>query len=1379
MKRLTLSAVALIGLLGQSALADDRLVWVEAEDFAEKGDWVVETQFTHKMGSAYLLCPGPDSPREHAATTSVSLPSAGTWTVWARTKDWLPEFSPGRFALVVNGRESAPLGASKRTGWTWEKAGVFKLPAGACALALKDLSGAYARCDAVLLTTDAGYVPPEEGTALAVERARLKGIDQTPEEMGEYDVVVVGAGPGGMGASLASARTGARTVVVFDRPIPGGNASREFGIPFSGAAIYTGAPHAKPDSRETGIVDEIRLTARGLNLWAVDRFDFTAAYERLADAETNLVRFANERVLKVEKQGRRITAVLSRNVLTGRWRRWRGRQFVDSTGDGWLGFYAGARMMFGREAGREYGETWVAPEVADKLTMSGTLGGPYCRKTDRPVEFRTPVWADIMPTNFCRGVDYVGRQWWLENPGRFNDIEDPEAARDHLIRINFAFFGWLKNTWAKRELARNYEFCFPKGFNGRREGMRIVGDYVLTANDCREGRIFPDRVMHGGWALDTHDPLGMDNPSGDGLWHPFWPVRNYSVPFRALYAADVDNLLMGSRCESMTHMALGSMRVQGTQATAGQVVGTAAALCVRYGIDPRALGRTRIGELQQRLLRDDVYIPELANADPSDLARTARASAPEVIDGYARAVGTNRHCWVSAPALPQSVTLDFPRSVRASEVRIAFDPDLTTPHPKGPQPGVLARNYFVELKTDEGWRTVVEEYDNYLGFRVHRFPAQAVRGVRVTVTATWGDPSARIFEIRVYGPDRSAVPVPAAPWKTVRTDGTTVSVWGRDYAFASNALPVSVRSAGDELLSAPIRLVADETGGRQVVWRDGGSWVERADGAAATVCAWQRSENVTVDAVARVEPDGMMKVTMTLSPGPEQGTQTFSRVWLEIPLRPEFATLRVTSPSTWGRADNAGGVHGPVAWPFKPSVWLGNEEKGLCWFCESDEGFRPADGNRVVEVLPGERETVLRIRLLENGAKVVLPAVWTFGLQATPVKPFDRSWSENFIYHMVGETKADGTREKVWKTLAKDDPVGRLMVPVERAKAAGAKAVVFHEDWVRIQNDPSYQPAFKSVVDACQARGIKVLVYLGFELSPLDPEWPRWQGEALRRDASGEASGWWYREPAQHDYMLCYASGYSKAWLERAKRAYLELGINGYFLDGTIIPQGCANVRHGCGWTDAAGGRHESYPIFAVREMMRELYEFVDAHGGVVNAHQSGYVCPATLSFCHAYWDGEQIAYNQDDIRGHLDLEVFRAEFMGVNHGVPCEFLSAEKPGLWTHEDALAVSLLHNVLPRANGPSALRHFPDVWKTLGGFGIATADFHPYWRNGLTVTPSCVKASYWEKDGARLVVVSNLSDKPVTADVRWPAGEKSGEIRVSLAPFRCQLVRVDGI
>ena len=56
-----------------------------------------------------------------------------------------------------------------------------------------------------------------------------------------------------------------------------------------------------------------------------------------------------------------------------RWTRWRGRLFVDSTGDGWIGHFAGARTMYGREAGSAFGEEWIAPKVADRLTMSGTL----------------------------------------------------------------------------------------------------------------------------------------------------------------------------------------------------------------------------------------------------------------------------------------------------------------------------------------------------------------------------------------------------------------------------------------------------------------------------------------------------------------------------------------------------------------------------------------------------------------------------------------------------------------------------------------------------------------------------------------------------------------------------------------------------------------------------------------------------------------------------------------------------------------------------------------------------------------------------------------------------------------------------------------------
>ena len=145
----------------------------------------------------------------------------------------------------------------------------------------------------------------------------------------------------------------------------------------------------------------------------------------------------------------------------------------------------------------------------------------------------------------------------------------------------------------------------------------------------------------------------------------------------------------------------------------------------------------------------------------------------------------------------------------------------------------------------------------------------------------------------------------------------------------------------------------------------------------------------------------------------------------------------------------------------------------------------------------------------------------------------------------------------------------------------------------------------------------------------------------------------WFREPGQRDYRICYNNSSARLWLDRVKKAYDELGLDGVYLDGTIMPRACANERHGCGWRDAEGKLHATYPFFAVRKMMRELYEFVESRGGRIDAHQSGYVCPATLAFAHSYWDGEQIAVggNRKDIRKELNIDAFRAEFMGRNHG--------------------------------------------------------------------------------------------------------------------------------
>ena len=736
-------------------------LWIEAESFKDYGGWRIDTQFTHKMGSAYLLAAGVLKPLASAKTT-VDIPTEGDWRAWVRTKDWLPEWHPGRFRLSIGGKPGPELGANGKEGWRWEMAGDWSLAAGTAALSLEDLTGAFARCDAIILTRDLSYIPPDEMSACESERARLTGVDCSVSDAGAFDLVVVGAGPGGMGTAIAAARHGASVALVHDRPVLGGNSSCELGVPLRGAAVLS------PNAREGGICEEAllrrALTAEGT---------LSAAFREMTETLPNLKVFPNQRVMLAEKDGPMIVSVTARDTLTGVRRRWRGKYFADCTGDGWLGVFSGAERMYGREAQSEYNEA-PAPEKRDDLTMSGCIMDGYlgyrqmCMGTDN-VPYVTPEWARILPPGFTRNVSHPNSEWWVEHGGRFDDLADPERARDELYRLNLAYWGWLKNEWKGKDSIKCNALVAIGHMNGRREGYRLVGDYVLTANDCLEGRMFDDRISYGGWPLDTHDPLGMDNPNSSGYWrhHPRVPI--YTIPFRCLYSVNVPNLLVAGRSISVTHIALGSTRVQATILTLGQAVGTAVAQMLGRGLMPREFGRdpSNIRALQQALLKDDQYIPGLVNEDPDDLARHAKVSAtsacrvngaekdakPEnVVDGVSRKVGASTHCWVSDPAkgFPQTLTIELQRPALVDEVRLTFDSDLNPIDFVGdPLPPTLVKAYAVEGFDGKEWSVLADVRRNGLRHRVHGFAPRVLTAVRLRVDATWGSPSARVFEVRV------------------------------------------------------------------------------------------------------------------------------------------------------------------------------------------------------------------------------------------------------------------------------------------------------------------------------------------------------------------------------------------------------------------------------------------------------------------------------------------------------------------------------------------------------------------------------------------------------------------------------------------------------
>jgi hypothetical protein len=745
-------------------------LWADTADFGDYGGWALDTQFAGFMGSSYLIAHGTGTPVRDAILEIPDV-KAGRYRIWVRSKNWIPEHSPGRFALSVNGQDCKfEFGAQSSAGWNWEDGGEHQLPGGKTVLALKDLTGYYGRCSSVILTRDPAYKPPVGLKAFTRERARLSGLSDVPEAAGKYDVVVVGAGTAGCCAALAAARTGARTVLISDRPVVGGNASIELGVPVQGAAKFH--EHA----RETGIIEEAgRLAA------VKDSVILTRPFADLIAAESNLTLVENMFLEDVEKDSSgKIQTALVRDTLTGTRRKFAGQMFVDTTGDGWLGCYAGAEHRLGREARDEYNES-LAPEVADNITMSGCLRGPHERfqhcifyrtvKTGEPQPYTAPEWVYDLPEFpvFSHGRGYPDQltsvakngTWWIEYPGTTDDLNDPEGARDELLRINFSFWNHMKNVWPERQRLSQFRLDYVPFSNAKRETRRLMGDYVLNQNDCVSARHFEDAIGHSGWMLDIHATKGIFSTTGPFDSHQKIPVCE--IPYRCLYSRNIENLLMAGRNVSVSHYALGTVRVQGQTALMGQAAGTAAALACLNGTTPRGIYEKHIGQLQQTLLKQDQFIPKVGNNDPQDLARTAtvRASSSEadnipenIINGIARPWPDQSNIWRSAAeeALPQWIELTLKEPASISMVQCAFDTDLSVPLPnqRVSCPDGCVRTYRIDVFTGGTWKTVASEKRNFQRFRRNVFALVTAEKVRLVAESVQGGGQACIHEIRIY-----------------------------------------------------------------------------------------------------------------------------------------------------------------------------------------------------------------------------------------------------------------------------------------------------------------------------------------------------------------------------------------------------------------------------------------------------------------------------------------------------------------------------------------------------------------------------------------------------------------------------------------------------
>ncbi len=582
-------------------------VLIEAEQFTDCGGWKVDTQFIDIMGSPYLLAHGMGRPVRNAET-QVSIPQNGSYRLWVRTKNWVPGDweAPGRFKVLINGQELQTVFGTK-PGWNWQKGDIVNLTQGTAELELKDLTGFNGRCDAILLTTDEQCMPDNSSEPMNEWRRQLLGVKMTPSEK-EYDLVVVGGGLSGMGSAISAARMGLKVALIQNRPVLGGNGSSEIRVAPRGNYPKWLYPFGD-------LVNEFSPWIKS-NVGPSEQYLDKLREQKIRD-EKNIDLFLNHHAYKVTTKDHKIDAIYALAVTEKVIRELKGRFVVDATGHGVIGYWAGADYHM---------------EDDDRMGMSNLW---RWKQTESTVRFPEVPWALQLTEE---GFPYPNKkgEWFWESGFNKHPLKDMEAIRDHNLRAVYGTWGAIKNEGA-------YAHADKTGYmhsraalewvafiGGTRETLQILGDVVLSKEDIVSDRQFDDACVIATWGLDLHyahplykehtpeDPFisrahfggRVDDAKGDLASNPTFYVtskdghgfdrkKGYAVPYRCLYSRNIENLFVPGRNMSVTHEALGTVRVMQTLGMCGVAVGRAAYLCEKYNTTPRGVYQDHLEEMKK------------------------------------------------------------------------------------------------------------------------------------------------------------------------------------------------------------------------------------------------------------------------------------------------------------------------------------------------------------------------------------------------------------------------------------------------------------------------------------------------------------------------------------------------------------------------------------------------------------------------------------------------------------------------------------------------------------------------------------------------------------------------------------------------------------
>lgn len=398
------------------------------------------------------------------------------------------------------------------------------------------------------------------------------------------DVLVSGGGPGGICAAVSAARNGADTMLVERYGYLGGMATAGLVFPFM--TRYAGGMQIID-----GIFQELieRLDAKG-GYGGPERsamFD-AEAFKLIADEiclESGVKLLLHTMVDGVEVGGALIKKAIIHNKSG------EGSVaadiFIDGTGDADLAYMAGAPCEKGR------GSDGLSQPMTLNFRMSGV---DKSRMPDRQTITELYLKAREDGRIDCPRNDVLWFHTMRDDEIHFNttriicldstNAEDLTKAEIESRRQVSQYVGWLVSDIPGFE---NAHLQMTAAQIGIRESRRVVGDYMLTADDLLSTRIFEDCVARGSYPVDIHDPDG----GGTVLKH-LAPGESYQIPYRSLVPRVIDNLLIAGRPISSTHEAHSAIRVMPIAAAIGEAAGAAAALCLKDGVIPRQLDTEKL-----------------------------------------------------------------------------------------------------------------------------------------------------------------------------------------------------------------------------------------------------------------------------------------------------------------------------------------------------------------------------------------------------------------------------------------------------------------------------------------------------------------------------------------------------------------------------------------------------------------------------------------------------------------------------------------------------------------------------------------------------------------------------------------------------------------